>query len=76
MTNENGTTAETIMKEIEKMVNGEVSFIDALVYYAEINDLEVELVGEVVRRSAVLKAKVREDAEKLNLLEQTTRLPI
>lgn len=68
--------AEEIMCEVVKYVNKEVSFIDALVHYAEKNDLEIEMIGEIVRRSQVLKAKVREDAEELNLLEKTTRLPV
>lgn len=68
--------AEEIMREVSNYVNSEVSFIDALVHYAEKYDLEIELVGEIVRRSQVLKAKVREDAEELNLLDKTTRLPV
>lgn len=68
--------AEEIMCEVVKYVNKEVSFIDALVHYADKHDLEIEMVGEIVRRSQVLKAKVREDAEELNLLEKTTRLPV
>lgn len=70
------TSPEKILKEIEGMVTPEVSMIDALVFYAEKYGLEVELVGEIVRRSTVLKSRVREDAEKLNLIERTARLPI
>lgn len=68
--------SEKILREISKYVNKDVTFIDALVYYAETNDLEIELIGEIVRRSPILKAKVRDDAEKLRLVEQTTKLPI
>jgi len=68
--------AETILKEIQSYINEEVSHIDALVYYAEKNDIELYLIGEIIRRSPVLKSKVREDAERLNLLEKTVRLPI
>lgn len=68
--------AEEIMREVSKYVNSDVSFIDALVHYADLHELEVELVGEIVKRSQVLKAKVREDAEELNLLDRTTRLPV
>lgn len=64
------------MKEISKYVNKDVTFIDALVYYAEKYDLEVELIGEIVRRSPILKSKVRDDAEKLRLVESTTKLPL
>lgn len=72
----NETSPEKILKDIETMVNAEVSVIDALVYYADLNGLEVELIGEIVKRSTVLKALAREDAEKNNLLERTARLPI
>ena len=68
--------SEQIMKEISKYVNKDVTFIDALVYYAEKYDLEVELIGEIVRRSPILKSKVRDDAEKLRLVESTTKLPL
>ena len=68
--------AEKILREVASYVNKEVSFIDALVHYADKHDLEIELVGEIVRRSQVLKAKVREDAEELNLVDKTIRLPV
>ena len=68
--------AEQILKEIAKWVNDDVSFLDALAHYADKQDLEVKLIGEIVRRSPILKAMVREDAEKLNMLEKTSRLPI
>jgi hypothetical protein len=70
-------SAEMILKEVEKYTNKEVSLIDALVHFSEKHDIEIELIGEIVRRSVVLKAKVRNDAEKLNLLEEkTAKLPI
>lgn len=70
-------TAEIILKEVEKYTNKDVSLIDALVYYADKHQLEIELIGEIIRRSVVFKAKVRDDAERLNLLEEkTAKLPI
>ena len=68
--------AEKILKEISGYVNNEVSYIDALVHYAQKHDVEVELIGEIVKLSPVLKSKVRNDAEKYNLMEKTARLPI
>lgn len=68
--------AEKILKEISGYVNNEVSYIDALVHYAQKHDVEVELIGEIVKQSPVLKSKVRNDAEKYNLMEKTARLPI
>lgn len=69
-------SAEHILNEISYYVNEEVSYIDALVHYAQKHDIEVELVGEIVKKSAVLKSKVRTDAEKYNLMEKTARLPV
>lgn len=68
--------SEKILIEISKYVNKDVSFIDALVHYAEKHDLEIELIGEIVRRSPILKAKVRDDAEKLKLVEKSHKLPV
>jgi len=71
-----GINAEKIMKDIADMVSKDVTYIDALVYYAEMNDIEIQLVGEIVKKSQLLKAKVSEDAEKLRLIEKVNRLPI
>jgi len=62
--------AEQILREISHYVNKDVSYIDALVYYAETNDIELEVIGEIVRRSPILKSKVRDDAELLKLVEK------
>ena len=67
---------EAIHKEISKHINNEVSYIDALVHYAQVHDLEIEVLGEIIRRSAIIKSKVRDDAEKLNLIEVSHKLPL
>ena len=67
---------EEIHKEISKYINKEVSYIDALVHYATIHDLEIEVLGEIIRRSPIIKSKVRDDAEKLNLVEASFKLPV
>ena len=59
---EEAMKADQILSEIQGFVNEEVSYIDALVYYAETNNLEIDLIGEIIRRSPVLKSKVRDDA--------------
>ncbi len=68
-------TAESILREVSRYVNEEVSYIDALVHYADIHGIELEVIGDIVRRSQIMKAKVHEDAEKLNLVEKQNRLP-
>jgi|GEM_PF-5661579 hypothetical protein len=73
---EEAMKADQILSEIQGFVNEEVSYIDALVYYAETNNLEIDLIGEIIRRSPVLKSKVRDDAERLNMVERSSKLPI
>ena len=76
MTDINKMKPEEIHREISKYVNKDVSYIDALVYYAEKHDLEIEVLGEIVRKAPIIKSKVRDDAEKLNLVETLHRLPV
>jgi len=57
-------------------VNNDVTYIDALVHYAERYEIEIEVLGEMIRKSPVLKSKVRDDAETLNLVEVSMKLPI
>lgn len=67
---------EKIHKEVSQYVNKDVSYIDALVHYAETHDIEIEVIGEMIRRSPILKSKVRDDAEKLKLVEESKKLPL
>jgi hypothetical protein len=63
--------------EIEKIVIEEkINYIDAIVHYCEINDLEVESVTKLV--SKPLKEKLKWDATRLNFMKRTSRakLPI
>ncbi len=64
------------MKEIAENISKGVPYIDAVIYYAEKYGLEVEVVGEIIRRSPVLKAKIYKEAEELNMVEKLTRLPV
>ena len=63
--------------EIEKIVAEEnINYIDAIVHYCEINELEVESVTKLV--SKPLKEKLKWDATRLNFMKRTSRakLPI
>lgn len=73
---DNLLSSETIMHEITAMIEGGSSYIDAIVEFSEKKGLEIEVVGEIIRRSPILKAKIYDEAEQLNLVEKTVRLPI
>jgi len=63
--------------EIEKIVAEEkINYIDAIVHYCEVNELDVESVTKLV--SKPLKEKLKWDATRLNFMKRTSRakLPI
>ena len=58
--------------EIERIVaNEEMNYIDAICYYCEINNLEIESVTKLV--SKPLKEKLKYDAQELNFMKKTSR---
>lgn len=68
--------SELIMREIQEYIDNGIPYIDAVIEYAEKNEVEIEVVGEIIRRSPVLKAKIHSEAEELNMMERTARLPV
>ena len=65
------------VKEIEKIVSSKnIEFFDAVIHYCDINNVEVETAASLVKQNAVLKAKIQIEAENLNLMKRTARLPI
>ena len=50
-----------------------LTYIDALQYYCEHNNVEPETVGKLGQ--GALKQKVREEAQALNFLPKTTKIP-
>ena len=63
------------MENIEKLVQKtKMSYIDAIMYYCEENKLEPETAGHMI--GGKLKQKVQEEAEELNLIPKTSKLPI
>jgi len=63
-------TPDSIHQEISKMLSNGVTYIDAIVEYAKKNDLEIETVAEIVKRSSVIKEKIREEALKMKLVKR------
>jgi len=68
--------SEKIMLDIQRYVETGVPYIDAVVEYAAVEGLEIELVGEIIRRSPILRSKIHGEAEKLRMVEPTKKLPI
>ena len=65
-------TPSKFAMEIESIVATEkINYIDAIVYYCEINELEIESVTKLV--SKPLKEKLKWDATRLNFMKRTSR---
>ena len=58
--------------EIEKIVaEGDFNYIDAICYYCESNNIEVESVSKLI--SKPLKERLKWDATRLNFMKPTSR---
>ena len=60
-------TPEKIHHDISKMIASGVPYIDALIHYAEKNNLEIESIADIVKKSSILKEKVRSEAVDLKM---------
>lgn len=50
-----------------------MTYMDAIQYYCEQNNIELETIGKLVQ--GALKQKVREEAEELHFFPKPTRIP-
>ena len=62
-------SAERIHREIADAVNGGSTYIDSLLEYAERTGMEVELLGEIVKKSGLLFERVKIESIKNNILK-------
>lgn len=81
MIEENGIegikTPTDFMMEIEKIViDKRINYIDAVILFCEQRGMEVETAATLIKGSAKMKAKVQNDAEDLNYLPKTRKLPL
>jgi uncharacterized protein YeaC (DUF1315 family) len=62
--------------EIESLVKEKkIEYIDAVMVYCERHNIEVETAADLIKHNAVLKAKVQAEAETLNMVKRSGRLP-
>lgn len=53
-----------------------MEYIDAVVYWCEQNKVEVEYAAALIKKDPVMYYDVQTEAENLNYLKKTARLPI
>ena len=68
MTIDLNLTIEEIVKEKE------LSYIDAVLYYAQTSEIEPEAMAKMLNQS--IKDKIEVEAQELHLLKRTAKLPL
>jgi hypothetical protein len=62
-------TPEKIHFAIEKKLSLGASYIDALIEYAKEKDIEIETIAAIVKKSSIIKEKIRDEAKNMRLLK-------
>ena len=68
------TAKEFFLKIQDIVTDTSMSYMDAVLFYCEKNGMEPETAGSLI--NGKLKQKIREEAEELNFLPKTARLPV
>lgn len=61
-------TIETLVRD------GGISYVDAIVFWCEQNEMEIETAAKLI--SPVLKEKMLVECQDLNIIKKSARLPI
>jgi len=65
------------MQEIDKLVDEKkIEYIDAVLLYCKENEVEIETAASLIKGSAKMKAKIQIEAENLNYLPKSGKLPL
>lgn len=53
-----------------------MEYIDAVVYWCEKNGVEVEYAAALIKKDSVIMSEIQTEAENLNILKKTAKLPV
>lgn len=68
---------EEFINQIEKLcLDKKIEYIDAVVHWCTLNNIEVETVAVWIKKDPVFRSKIQSEAENLNILKRGARLPI
>ena len=54
----------------------DIDYIDACIMFCEKNNMEVEQIASIIKSNQNIKSKIQIEAENLNYLKKTSRLPL
>jgi hypothetical protein len=70
-------SAEIFYEAIDNLVkHHDLSYMDAIVYYCEKNDIEIETAASLIKGNFRIKSSIQSEGEQLNFLPKAARLPI
>lgn len=70
-------TPTDFMKAIEELAAlKKIEYIDAVLLYCSETGLEVETAGQLIKQCGKIKAKIQLEAEEMNYLPKSAKLPI
>jgi hypothetical protein len=53
-----------------------MEYIDAVLHFCEVTGLEIESAASLIKSSAKMKASIQNEAEELNYLPKSAKLPL
>lgn len=69
--------SENFIKEVLSLVESHnMDYMDAVIHYCEQNNIEIDAVAAIIKNSPIIKSKIQDEAEELNYLPKTNKLPI
>lgn len=70
-------TSEKFYTDVDSLVkNHSLNYMDAVVYYCEKNDVEIETAAMMIRSNHRIKSYIQNEGEELNFLPRSAKLPI
>ena len=70
-------SSEQFYKDVDNLVRSSgLKYIDAVVYYCEKNNIEIEAAASMIKGNFRIKSFVQSEGEELNYLPKTAKLPI
>lgn len=74
---ENKFTVNSFQDIIEECVHKKnMSYFDAIMWFSENHNIEIEAVAVMVKKSEVIKCKLEAECEEQNIIQRQPRLPI
>lgn len=69
-------TPEKVHHAIAHMISSGISYIEAVCVYAETNNIDIEIIADVIKKSTVLKEKIRFEAVELKMVKGNNDIDI